>query len=279
VNTITDWLSRSSGPAVYAVVAALVFCEDALFFGFVLPGESAVVLGGVVASRGHISVVLLCAVVAFAAVAGDSAGYEVGRRLGPRILETRLLRGHSERIGRAQELIRRRGPAAVFLGRFIAFFRAMMPALAGMSRMPYRTFLLFNAAGGVIWGVGFTVLGYFAGAAYQKVEKTAGTVVAVVVAAVVVAALVAWHIRRRRRGGEQEGEPGSRPGPESRSAPEPESGPESAPRPESEPESKSGPRSEPRSESKSGPQPGPESGSASDSPSESPPESDSHEHP
>ncbi|MEW1862005.1 DedA family protein [Streptomyces sp. NPDC088194] len=208
MNSITDWLSRSSGTAVYAIVGALVFCEDALFFGFVLPGETAAVLGGVVASQGRVSVFWLCVVVVLAAVAGDSVGYEVGKRLGPRILETRALRGHRERIGHAEELIRRRGPAAVFLGRFIAFFRALMPALAGISRMPYRVFLAFNAAGGLIWGVGFTLLGYYAGDAYKRVEHTAGTAVAIVVAVVVVAALVYWHFRRRRQeaGEEQAGQ-------------------------------------------------------------------------
>jgi membrane-associated protein len=204
MHSITDWLARSSGFAVYSVVGILVFCEDALFFGFVLPGETAVVLGGVVANQGGISVYWLCAVVVVAAVAGDSVGYEVGSRFGPRILETRALRGHRERIDRAQELIRRRGPSAVFLGRFIAFFRALMPALAGMSRMPYRVFLVFNAAGGLVWGVGFSLLGYFAGNAYQRVEKTAGTAVAIVVAVIVVAALVVWHLRRRRRENAQE---------------------------------------------------------------------------
>ncbi|NJP47272.1 DedA family protein [Actinacidiphila epipremni] len=202
MHSITDWLSRSSGAAVYAIVGALVFCEDALFFGFVLPGETAVVLGGVIASQGRVSVYWLALVVVVAAVAGDSVGYEVGRRFGPRILETRALRGHRKRIDQARNFIRRRGPAAVFLGRFIAFFRAMMPALAGISRMPYHTFLLFNALGGLVWGVGFTLLGYFAGSAYQQVEKTAGTAVAAVVAAVVVAALVVWEVRRHRRGRE-----------------------------------------------------------------------------
>ncbi|WP_031521759.1 DedA family protein [Streptomyces sp. NRRL F-5123] len=198
MHSITDWLSRLSGPAVYAVVGALVFCEDALFFGFVLPGETAVVLGGVIANEGRVSVYWLAAVVVLAAVAGDSVGYEIGRRYGPRILEVRTLRGHRERIDQARDLIRRRGPAAVFLGRFIAFFRAMMPALAGISRMRYPTFLLFNAMGGLVWGVGFTLLGYFAGNAYKRVEKTAGTAVAIVVAVVVVAALVVWQVRKRR---------------------------------------------------------------------------------
>jgi membrane protein DedA with SNARE-associated domain len=199
MSSITDWLESSSGAAVYAVVGALVFCEDALFFGFVLPGETAVVLGGVVASMGRISVYWLCVVVVLSAVAGDSVGYEVGRRFGPRILDARALSSHRERIGHAQDLIRRRGPAAVFLGRFIAFFRALMPALAGISRMPYRVFLAFNAAGGLVWGVGFSLLGYYAGDAYKRVEHTAGTVVAVVVAVIVVGGFLYWHFRRRRK--------------------------------------------------------------------------------
>jgi membrane-associated protein len=221
MHGITDWLQQASAPMVYAVVGALVFCEDALFFGFVLPGETAVVLGGVVASQGHVSVYWLCAVVVLAAVLGDTVGYEVGARLGPRILDTRFLRGHRERIGSAQELIRRRGPVAVFLGRFIAFFRAMMPALAGISKMPYRVFLAFNAAGGLVWGVGFTLLGYFAGTAYKQVERTAGTAVAIAIAAVVVVALVVWEVRRHRGEGKRDGGRQE----DAESAPEPRSGP------------------------------------------------------
>jgi membrane-associated protein len=205
MHTITDWLGRTSGAAIYAVVFALVFCEDALFFGFVLPGETAAVLGGVLAGQHKVSVYWMAVLVVVAAVSGDSVGYEVGRRFGPRILETKALRGRHVHIDRARDLIRRRGPTAVFLGRFIAFFRALIPSLAGISRMPYRVFLLYNALGGLVWGVGFVLLGYFAGNAYQRVERTAGTAVAAVVAAVVVAALVVWEVRRRRRGPDARG--------------------------------------------------------------------------
>ncbi|MCX4530148.1 DedA family protein [Streptomyces sp. NBC_00841] len=200
MNAITDWLGGLSGPLVYAVVGALVFAEDALFFGFVLPGETAVVLGGVLASQGQVSVYWLVLTVVLAAIAGDTVGYQVGHHYGPKILTTRPLRRHQERIENAQDFIRRRGPEAVFLGRFIAFFRAMMPALAGISLMPYRRFLFFNALGGLVWGVGFTLLGYFAGSAYQRVEAVAGQVVAIVVAVIVVGGLIAWHVRRRHIG-------------------------------------------------------------------------------
>ncbi|MFC0860876.1 DedA family protein [Sphaerimonospora cavernae] len=199
-DPLLDWLGGLSGPVVYAAVATLVFAEDALFLGFVLPGETAVLLGGVLAGQGKVSVYWLGLVVVLAAVAGDSVGYQVGRHFGSTIVTARPLRRHQDRVAQAQNLIHRWGPAGVFLGRFFAFFRATMPALAGISHMRYRQFLLFNVLGGMLWGVGYTLLGYFAGAAYRQVEKIAGSVVAALLAAIVVTALVIWHLRRRRAG-------------------------------------------------------------------------------
>ncbi len=80
----------------------------------------------------------------------------------------------------------------------MAFFRAVMPALAGTARMRYLKFLAFNAAGGLTWGVGFTLLGYLASNSYQRVAKTAGTTAAIVVAAIVLVAVVIWRIRKHR---------------------------------------------------------------------------------
>lgn len=184
---------------VYVVVGLLVFAEDALFVGFVLPGETAAVLGGVAASRGHVALAPILVVVVLAAIGGDSVGYEVGRAFGPRILQARVLTRHRSRIDEAQDFLRRRGGSAVFLGRFVAFFRAVMPALAGTARMPYRTFLAYNAVGGIVWGVGFVLLGYLAGNSYATVERTVGRGGAITVAAVVVVAVVVWRIRGRRR--------------------------------------------------------------------------------
>jgi membrane protein DedA with SNARE-associated domain len=199
MHTVTNWLDSLSGPVVYAVVGALVYFEDALFFGFVLPGETAAVVGGVLAGQGRVSIGWLALVVVCAAIIGDSTGYEIGRRVGPPVLDTRLLRRHADRVRNAQSLIRRRGPAAVFFGRYIAFFRAMMPALAGISRMPYGRFLLYNALGGLTWGVCFTLLGYFAGAAYTRIEGLVGRSLALAVAVFVVLVLAVWQVRRRRR--------------------------------------------------------------------------------
>ncbi|GAA2488971.1 DedA family protein [Streptomyces longisporus] len=199
MHALVDWLADLSGPVVYLVVTALVFAEDALFFGFVLPGETAVIVGGVLARRGNVELVWLTLAVVLAAIAGDSVGYEIGRRAGPPLLSRGPLRRRAGRVEKARDLIRRRGPAAVFVGRFVALFRSLVPALAGASNMPYRRFLLYNALGGLVWGVGNALLGYAAGAAYERAETLVGRTVALAFAAIVVVALVVWRIRRHRR--------------------------------------------------------------------------------
>jgi membrane-associated protein len=196
VSRLLDVILSVNAVLVYAIVAGLVFAEDALFIGFVVPGETAAVLGGVDASRGHVAVISMAIAVVAAAIAGDSVGYEIGRVLGPRLVQARPLRSHGRRLKDAQDFLARRGGSAVFLGRFVAFFRAVIPALAGASRMRYRTFLGFNAAGGITWGVGCVVLGYLAGNSYQRVERVAGRAVAVVVAVLIIVALIAWRVRK-----------------------------------------------------------------------------------
>jgi len=207
MTSVVDRLVNAGGLTVYLVVFALVFAEDALFFGFVIPGETAAVLGGVVASRGHVELWLMIVLVVAAAILGDSVGYEVGKHFGPRILAMRILDKHRRRLDDAQSFLRRRGGVAVFLGRFVAFFRAVMPALAGSSRMSYRRFLAFNAAGGIAWGTSFVLIGYLAGNSYKTVERTVGRDAAIAVAVLVVLALIAWRIREHRVEKERESEP------------------------------------------------------------------------
>lgn len=184
---------------VYLVVTLLVFAEDAIFVGFVIPGETAAVLGGVAASQGHVQLWLMIVLVVAAAILGDSVGYEVGKVVGPKLLQASILDRHRGRLDGAQDYLASRGGWAVFLGRFTAFFRAMMPALAGTSRMPYRRFLIFNAVGGIVWGAIFVVLGFVAGQSYEAVAKTVGRDLAFGAAAVVVLALIVWKLRERRR--------------------------------------------------------------------------------
>jgi len=198
VSTITRFLSHLQGWPAYLIVAAFVFAEDALFVGFVVPGETAAVVGGFLAYTGHVELAAMIVTVVLAAIVGDSVGFEVGRHLGPRLLAVERLQRHQHRLDRAQDLLRRRGGPAVFLGRFVSFFRAVMPALAGTSRMHYPTFLAYNAAGGLVWGTGFVLLGYLAGHSYAAVASVVGRDVALaigVLAAIVVGVVV---LKRRR---------------------------------------------------------------------------------
>jgi membrane protein DedA with SNARE-associated domain len=184
--------------AVYVLVGLLVFGEAAVFVGFVLPGETAVVLGGVLASRHEIDLWALIVLVALSAIIGDTVGYEVGRSYGSRVLAWGPLRRHEERLGSAQAFLRQRGGSAVFLGRWTAFLRAVMPGLAGASRMPYGRFIVWNALGGIAWGTTFCLVGYLAGNSYEVVAHRIGTGGALVTTGVAVAALVVWRVRRRR---------------------------------------------------------------------------------
>jgi len=174
VTDVLDKILHLNPTLVYVVVFALVFAEASIFFGFIFPGETAVILGGVVAKTGSVNIYLLGTLVVVGAILGDSVGYFVGDRYGERVLKFKLLQNRMSGIDTGLALLRKRGALAVFIGRFTAFLRAVMPGLAGLSKMHYRTFLKANAAGGLIWGVGFTILGYVIGGAYQRAEKYAG---------------------------------------------------------------------------------------------------------
>ncbi|MFF1384077.1 DedA family protein [Arthrobacter sp. NPDC058288] len=194
-----DGLLNASPVLVACVVFALVFAEDALFIGFVIPGETAAVVGGVIAGKGSVPLPAMIAVVVSAAILGDTVGYEIGKHLGPRLMSLRIFDRKRPQLEKAQDFLQRRGGPAIFLGRFTAFFRAVMPALAGLSGMPYRRFALWNITGGVLWGSLFVTLGYLAGNLYDEVAHTAGSAAAIVVAAVAAGVLVTWRIRRHRQ--------------------------------------------------------------------------------
>ncbi|MGO9332935.1 MAG: DedA family protein [Acidimicrobiales bacterium] len=192
------------GTIAYLIVGALCFGEASVFVGFVLPGETAVVLGGVLASFHHVGLVRMLVLVVACAIVGDSVGYEVGRRFGPslvRRLPGRARRGAEE----GRRFLERRGGPAVFLGRFTAVFRAVIPGAAGLSAMRYRTFLFWNALGGLCWGVAFTLAGYGAGRSYERVISAAGTASTSIGAllAVAVAGFLVWRRVRGRRDGRE----------------------------------------------------------------------------
>ena len=200
MSGLVDQLTGLPAGWVYLIVALLVFAEDAVLVGFVLPGETAAILGGVTASTGHTNLAVMIPIVVVAAILGDSAGYEIGTRYGIHLLRLPYLARRRERIDRARAYLAHRGGPAVFLGRSVAFLRAMMPFLSGLAHMRYRTFLTYNVAGGLLWGVAVVLVGFFAGLSYQRVAHRFGEAAAITVAVIAIAALVVWRIRRDRDG-------------------------------------------------------------------------------
>lgn len=180
------------------LVFLLPALEASAFVGVVLPGEIGVILGGVLANQGKLPLATVLVAGIGGAIVGDSVGYWVGQRYGERILTKipdRLL--DADQLEKGEASIRRLGGKAVFVGRFTAALRALVPSLAGMSRLPYPRFLAWNVAGGSIWAAGFVLIGYLAGSQYQRIEHYANYIgIGLLVVLVAI-----FLIRRHRRAG------------------------------------------------------------------------------
>lgn len=164
------------GHWVYLVIFLAAFLESSAFMGLLVPGESVVVVAGFLASQGTLELGDCLWVIALGAVLGDSVGYGLGKIIGRGYFEKhhKLLLLKEKHIQKVDGYFRRHGGKTIFFGRFIGLLRAMAPFVAGMSRMPYRSFALYNIAGGVIWSLTFTLLGYFFGQSWQLIEKWSG---------------------------------------------------------------------------------------------------------
>ena len=179
----------------YVALAALIAGET---MGIPLPGETALIAGGVLASEGHLSIELLIVIAAGAAIVGDNAGFWIGRKGGRRLLELPgPLENHRQRVlERGEEIFRRHGAKTVFFGRWFSGLRIASAWLAGVNRMPWGTFLVYNALGGIAWAVSVGMLSYWAGHSADDVLKVVG-VGGLGIALVVLCAFGVWRWRRR----------------------------------------------------------------------------------
>jgi membrane protein DedA with SNARE-associated domain len=184
----------------YLILFLAASLECAAFVGLFVPGESLMLASGFFAQQGLLELDAVMLVGALGAVVGDNLGYQLGSRLG----RDWLLR-HGRRFGlkpsrlaKAEAFFARHGPKAVFFGRFIGFARALVPFVAGASRMSYSRFLVYNALGAVPWSVGFVLLGYFLGASWRVAERWIGHTSLVLGALAVMGAGI-WLWRRRAR--------------------------------------------------------------------------------
>lgn len=158
-------------PVALLLVFLLPALEASLFVGFIFPGEIAILLGGVLAHEHRVSLLAVIALGAAGAILGDTIGYEVGRHYGDRLLARlprRLVK--PDHVERGKALLRRSGGRAVFIGRFTAALRVLIPGLAGTSGLAYPRFLAFNIAGAAAWSAETALIGYAAGASYRAAE-------------------------------------------------------------------------------------------------------------
>src|SRR5262245_49136362 len=209
IHDIVSWLLHPDlepllergAPLFVFVVSMMVFAESGLLVGFFLPGDSLLFSAGlVVALAGHppIGLLLLCCILA--AIAGDQVGYWFGARVGPSLFnrpDSRLFK--QSNVAKAHVFFEKHGPKALVLARFVPVVRTFTPILAGVSRMQYRTFVVFNVLGGILWASAATLIGYGLGKRYPEIENYLTPVILVIVFVSVIP--IGYEVLKARREG------------------------------------------------------------------------------
>ena len=166
----------------YIGLFAIVFAESGLFFGFFLPGYSLLLTTGLLASQGKLDLTVLVIMLPIAAILGDSVGYWFGKKTGARIFSRdNSLLFRRKNLLAAKAFYDRHGGKTIVLARFMPFIRTFAPIVAGAVEMNYARFLLFNVAGGVLWGAGVTAAGYYLGQSIPNIDRYFLAIVAVVI--------------------------------------------------------------------------------------------------
>ncbi len=168
----------------YPGLFTTVFLESGVFFGFFLPGASMLFTAGLLSSQGFFNIWILIPLLTLAAILGDNAGYWFGAKVGIRLFlreDSRFFR--KEHLKRAKEFYDRHGVLAIILARFIPIVRTFAPIVAGVVRMNYRTFILYNITGALLWGSGVTFLGYYLGAKVPWVQTYLTPIVLAIIVA------------------------------------------------------------------------------------------------
>jgi membrane protein DedA with SNARE-associated domain len=201
-SVVQDLLAGVPAWVVYVFVFLLPFLEASILLGFVFPGETALIFGGVLASQGQARLSVLLILAILGAVAGDGVGYAVGRRYGSTLQLSRL----GQIVGPVrwkvtEEFLHRRGGPAVFFGRFTALLRALVPGVAGMAGIHYRTFAIWNLLGGAVWATGCVIGGYAIGDVIGRYIADVGYVLIGLV--VVVGLVYAIHRHYRPESGKE----------------------------------------------------------------------------
>ena len=184
----------------YVVLVAIVFVETGLLVGFFLPGDSLLITAGLVAATGALNIWWLNLLLAVAAVVGDSVGYAIGWRAGPRLFtRPKSLLFNPAHIERTRAFYARHGAKTIVIARFVPIVRTFAPVVAGVGQMEYRRFIFYNVAGGVGWVTSLTWAGYLLGQTVPNIGDHIHIVVAVVILLSLIPIVVELVRERRRR--------------------------------------------------------------------------------
>lgn len=186
--------------AGYLIVAAAVLLERSVFIGLIIPGDVVLALGGIYAAREELALPWVIVVAVVAAVVGESIGYTLGRVYGPRLIaRLPLVRRLAPKLDAAEEFFRRNGGKTVAIGRFATAAGAFIPFVAGVARMPYRRFLMFDLPAIIVWAAGIAAVGYAFGSNLDRVERLLSRFGLIALGILVVFIGGRALLRRRRR--------------------------------------------------------------------------------
>src|ERR1035437_7571418 len=156
----------------YFGIFFIMFAESGLFFGFFFPGDSLLFTAGLLASQGYFSITVLILLTTFGAMLGDQVGYLFGKKVGPKIFtQDNSFYFKKKYITDAENFYQKYGKKTIILARFVPVVRTFVPILAGIAKMHYKTFVTYNVIGGLLWGLGIPLLGYFLGKIIPNVDK------------------------------------------------------------------------------------------------------------
>lgn len=153
------------------LIAFIVFAECGLLFGFFLPGDTLLFAAGFFASQGQLEIASLIIVIVVSAIAGNAAGYEIGKRAGPKLFKKEDgIVFRKEYIQQAEAFYEKHGGKTILLARFVPLVRTFAPVVAGIGRMDIKLFTFYNVLGSLIWGVGVTLAGYYLGSKIPNID-------------------------------------------------------------------------------------------------------------
>jgi membrane-associated protein len=184
----------------YVLLVAVVFTETGLLVGFFLPGDSLLITAGLVAAAGGLNIWWVNALLCVAAIVGDTVGYAIGARIGPRLFtREQSLLFNPRHVERTRRFYARHGAKTIVIARFVPIIRTFAPVVAGVGQMPYRRFIFYNVAGGVGWVLSMTWAGYLLGQAIPDIDRHVHVIVAVVVVLSVIPIVMEIARERRKR--------------------------------------------------------------------------------